>query len=138
MADLSITAANVGIAGSTASVRKVQVGEAVTQGQPGYYVGSENKYYQTDADDSATKADAKCVFLTAAAADGYAIAAFNGAELSLGATLSVGERYFVSDTKGGIKPSGDLSSGDYVTLLGIARTASQITLNIDASGVQVP
>jgi hypothetical protein len=137
MADLSITAANVALAGSSALTRRVQVGEAVAQGQPGYYVGSENKYYQTDADDSATKADAKCIFLTPAAADGYAVICESG-EVNLGATLTVGTTYVVSATKGGIAPIGDLTTDDYVTILGIATSASTLQLDIQAGGVQIP
>jgi hypothetical protein len=35
-------------------------------------------------------------------------------------------------------PIDDLSSGDYSTILGTASTATQLDLNIRASGAQVP
>jgi hypothetical protein len=115
----------------------VQVGEAVTQGQPAYLNSTDVKYYQADADASAAAANVAGIFLTPAAADGYAVLATLG-PINVGATLTVGESYYASDTKGGIKPSADLASDDWVTLLGIATTTSKLELSIQVSGVQVP
>lgn len=138
MADLSVTAADVGVSDSSGSLIIVQAGEAVTQGQPGYLDSNDSKYYQTDADASATAANAAGVFMTAASADGYAVLARTGVTVDLGATLTVGETYVVSPNKGGIMPVGDLATGDYVTTLGVATTASKLPLDISASGVAVP
>ena len=135
MADLTITAANVGVAADSARVRVVQVGEAVTQGQPGYL--SAGKYYQADADNTAATAAATGIFLTAAGIDGYAVFATGGSIL-IGATLTLGELYVVSATKGGIAPIGDLTSGDYTTVLGVASSTSALTLAPSASGVAKP
>ena len=132
MADLSITAADVGITNNVGAVRMVQVGEAVTQGQCARV--SSSKYYKAQAD---TEANAQCVgvFLTAASTDGYAVLADPGCELDLGATLTVGETYVVSDAAaGGIAPIGDLASGDYVTIIGTAITAGKLLLKIAISG----
>ena len=138
MADVSITAANVGISGASVKLAAVQVGEAVTQGQPGYLNAADSKYYQADANDTAAKAAAVGVFLSPAALGGYAILAKTGSTVDLGATLTVGETYVVSDTKGGVKPIGDLATDDYVTRLGTASAADALPLNIDATGVVVP
>lgn len=135
MADLTQTAANVGIGSDTEFIR-VQVGEAVTQGQPGYR-GASNKWYQTDANLSAAAAAAEGVFLTPASTDGYAIVAVGG-DVNLGATLVVGETYAVSRTKGKICPIGDLTTGDYVTHLGVAKSTSLMPLNPQPSGVPKP
>lgn len=137
MADLTITAANVALGGSGTSVRVVQVGESVTQGETGYLNNTDNKHYLADADDSETTANADCLFLSPASADGYAVAVFSG-PVNVGATLTVGEQYYVSDTAGGIKPAADLATGDFVTLLGIATATNVLDLSINASGVQVP
>lgn len=135
MADLTQTAANVGI-GSDTEVIRVQVGEAVAQGQPGYR-GASNKWYQTDADLSAAAAAAEGVFITPAATDGHSLLAVSG-DVNLGATLTVGETYVVSVTKGKICPIGDLNTGDYVTHLGVAKSTSLISLNPQISGVPKP
>ena len=137
MADLSITAANVGLTDTVGAVtQNVQVGEAVTQGQPGY-LHTDSKYYQTDADAGAPNAAATGIFLTPAAADEYAVFLTSG-PVDLGATLTVGETYIVSGTKGGIAPIGDAASGWFKTTLGNAITASRLDVDIDASGVAVP
>jgi hypothetical protein len=39
---------------------------------------------------------------------------------------------------GGVAPEADLAAGDWVTILGIAVSASQLNLAINVSGVQVP
>lgn len=137
MADLSITAASVGIAALGTQYTTVQVGEAVTQGQPGYPSTADNLYYQTDANLSAAAAAATGVFLTAAATSGYAIFAQRGSYIP-GATLTVGQTYCVSRTKGGICPIADLTTGDYVTILGVATTTTALTLAINASGTPKP
>lgn len=134
MANLSQTAANVGV-GSTAEIARVQVGEAVTQGQPVYQDGS--LYYQCDANNTAPRAVAKGIVLTPASTNGYAVICTGGL-VNLGATLTVGTPYYLSATKGAICPYPDLITGDYVTYLGTATTAALLDLNIDATGIQKP
>jgi len=135
MANLSQTAANVAAGGNNVSFSLVQAGEAVTQGQPVYQSSSTLKYLQTDANDTAAKADAKGIALTPAASDGYFLLA-KGGPVNLGATLAIGTLYAVSATKGAICPVADLATSDYVTILGIATTTALIDLKISVSGVQ--
>lgn len=126
MADITVTAANVGVKGP-AQLEVVQVGEAVTQGQPLYKLASDQKYYKADANASAASAAAKGIAMTAASTDGYAILARSGS-INLGATLTVGETYFVSATAGGIAPAADVTTGWYPRQLGQAVSASELTL----------
>lgn len=136
MADISQTAANVAAGSSTTRVQLVQAGEAITQGQP-VYLASDGKYYQTDANDTAVKAQAKGVAVSPASTDGYFLMAVDGL-INLGATLAVGQVYVVSATKGAIAPYGDLTTNDYVTILGVATTTALLDINILISGVQKP
>ena len=136
MADISQTAANVAAGSSTTRVQLVQAGEAITQGQP-VYLASDGKYYQTDANDTAVKAQAKGVAVSPASTDGYFLMAVDGL-INLGATLAVGQVYVVSATKGAIAPYGDLTTNDYVTILGVATTTALVDINILISGVQKP
>ncbi len=138
MADLSITAANVGVHDSGALTQIVQAGESVTQGNPVYL--NSAKYYQCDADAGASNAVCAGIAITPADADGYFVMATPSANtiLDLGATLVVGTIYVLSGTKGAIAPSADLASGDYVTTLGIATAADKLVLDIQVSGVAVP
>lgn len=138
MADLSQTAANVAIGSSTAPTRRVQYGESVTQGMPVYLKESDSKYYQCDANDTAAKAVAAGIALTPGATDGYGLIAIPSDSpgislVNLGATLAVGTVYAVSATKGAIAPVADISSTQYVTILGVATTASLLDLRIVVS-----
>ena len=136
MADLSITEANVKAGSSATRVQLVQAGEAVTQGQP-TYLASDGKYYQTDANDTAIKAQAKGIAITPASTDGYFLLTVDGL-VNLGATLAVGQVYVCSATKGGIAPYADLTTNDYVTILGVATTTALLDINLLVSGVQKP
>ena len=140
MADLTQTAANVALTDTAgADTEVVQAGEAITQGMPVYQQTANSKWFQCDADLSQAAAAAQGIALTPAGADeDYFVVAKDGSELDVGATLTVGESYYVSDTKGGIKPAADLTTGDFPCLLGIARTASALPLNIVPSSVAKP
>ena len=134
MANLSITAANVGISAATSITSRVQVAEAVTQGQPVYLDSVSQKYYKCDST-TAAKALSRGIVLSPSATDGYSLILTQGA-LIAGATLVVGETYVVSATSGLIAPVGDLSTGNFVTQLGVASTASVLVVDINATGVQ--
>ncbi len=135
MANVSQTAANVKIGGEGTTTRQRQAGEAITQGMPYYISSGDNKAYQTDANDTAAKAEAKGIALTPASTNGYFIGLEDG-PVDVGATLSVGGLYVVSATKGAIAPVADLTTNDYVTTLGVAISASVLDLNIQVSGIQ--
>lgn len=50
--------------------------------------------------------------------------------------LEVGEAYFVSDTTAGaLQKESDFGTGEYVTYMGIAASATSLKLHIDAGGV---
>ena len=136
MANITQTAANVAAGSSATRVQLVQAGETITQGMP-VYLASDGKYYQTDANDTAVKAQAKGIAVSPAATDGYFLMAVDGL-INLGATLAVGQIYCVSATKGAIAPYGDLTTNDFVTILGIATTTALMDINIVISGVQKP
>jgi hypothetical protein len=136
MANITQTAANVAAGSSATRVQLVQAGETITQGMP-VYLASDGKYYQTDANDTAVKAQAKGIGVSPASTDGYFLMAVDGL-INLGATLAVGQIYCVSATKGAIAPYGDLTTNDFVTILGIATTTTLMDINIVISGVQKP
>ena len=134
MADLTQTAANVSTKSSNPDIAVVQVGEAITQGNPVYSDSSDSNKYKkavtTDADTSA----AEGIALTPADDDEWTIIQRNG-NIDLGATLTIGETYYVSNTAGNIMPSADVSTGEFVTSLGVAVAADSLKLDINASGV---
>lgn len=136
MADLTQTAANVGVQTKTVSLQIMQAGETLTQGQPVYKKAADGKAWLADSDAEAT-AKAVGITMTSAATDEFVILAKSGG-VDLGATLTVAETYVVSTTAGKIAPIGDMASGDYVTILGNASAADTLDISIKASGNAVP
>lgn len=135
MADLTITVADVAD-GTGASFIRGEAGELLTAGVPVYRNASDGLFYNTDAD--STEAAAACVGIAiTSAAAGQPVTVQTGGNLDLGATLTVGTIYVVSDTVSKIKPTADLASGDYVTILGVADAADNLVMGLLASGAQI-
>jgi hypothetical protein len=134
MADLSITATSV-VAGSNASIKHGTAGETVTAGQAGYYDASSRKYMKADSNSaSAAARAAECIFLNGAAIN-QPVAVQTGGDITIGASLTAGVQYYLSDTPGGICPVADIGSGEYPCLVGLATSTSVLSLNFKPSGV---
>lgn len=82
-------------------------------------------------------------------ADMYAIAVNSGGVgqeikglvygvVSLGAVLTVGEVYVIGTTGGSMRPHSELTTGDFVTIVGVAQTTSNLLIARIPSGVAVP
>lgn len=137
MADISITAANVALGASTTPNKVVQVGESVTQGMP-LYLHTDGKWYQCDANDGVAKAVVGAIALTSASTNGYALVAMPATTpgrsmVNLGATLAVGTAYAVSATKGAIAPIADITSTQFVSVIGIATTTALLDFQVSIS-----
>lgn len=137
MPDLSITAGSV-IAYADVTPRDGTAGETITAGQVVYIDTSDNNEIKlADCDSSSATATVAGIALTGAS-NGQPIKYAPSGEITIGATVTVGELYVLSGTAGGIAPEGDLATGDYVSFLGIGTTAARIRFSILNSGVQVP
>ena len=135
MADLTQTPANVRRQVATQRT-SVTAGEVITPGMPVYRSTADNEWYKA-ADTSAALAAAGGIALTNAG-DGDVLDVATDGPINVGATLTIGEIYVLSGTAGNIAPVGDLASGNFVTILGVASSASQLELSITASGVAKP
>jgi glutamate synthase domain-containing protein 3 len=134
MADLSgITAVRPT---ANTQTKIVQYNATVAVGQS--LVKSGTKYVLADANASAALAASEGIAMTPGVADGYGIMATGGNVILVGTTMTVGENYLVSRTSGGVMPNADKTSGDYITRLGTAATATQLNLAVQATGIQVP
>ena len=131
MADLTITAANV-IAASDATIEHGYAGEAVAAGKYGYKSSTTKRWMLADSNSAAAEARrAGGVFLNnAGAGQPVAIATH-------GETLTAGTAYYLSDTPGGICPLADVGSGEYVCLLGLAKSTTVLALDIQYPGVSL-
>lgn len=133
-ADLVITAASV-VKGSNAVVEHGTAGAAVTAGQVVYYDSTTRTWKLADDNSATAAARSPRGFALHAAASGQPIAVHKGGDLTIGATLTAGVAYYLSDTPGGVCPVADLASGEYPTIVGIATSTSVLAVQFHESGV---
>lgn len=134
MADLSITAANV-VAGSNARVVNGIAGATVTAGQVVYRDATTKKFGLADCDSATAGVRVAFGIALNGASDGQPLAVLTEGDITIGATMTAGLAYYLSPTAGGIGVVGDLGSGDYPTLIGIAKSTTVLAVEINASGV---
>jgi hypothetical protein len=136
MADLSVTAGNVR-KGDDAYPLKGTAGATITAGMPVYLdavTGKLKPCIKTGLAESSAIGIA-----LHGASDGQPLQyVAEDAEFTVGATLTVGTIYTVGAAAGGIAPTGDLAATNYVTVLGVAVSASKLKLKPIVSGVVVP
>ena len=137
MADLSITAANV-VQSTGARVNNQYVaGETVTAGQVVYLKASDSRWWKAQCDGTAAESGygvSRGIAMHAASA-GQPLAVQESGAITIGATVTVGLEYYLSATAGGICPIADLTTGNYLTIIGYATSASVVTLMMTATGV---
>jgi len=126
-ADVSITAASVKPSSAAVLRRDWTAGEALTAGQLVYRSSSDFKVYKADCN-SGTAGIRDCIGIavTSAIADGPVVVCLEDTALTLGGTVANGTVYCLSATAGGICPLADMTSGYYVTVVGVGSTTSVI------------
>ena len=135
MADLTITAANV-ISGSGSkidygkSVATIVAGKAV-------YLDAADKYQLSDSNSATAAVRAVDGISLNGASDGQPIAVHKSGPLTMGATLSAGATYYLSETPGGIQPGADLTTGEYPTVIGVATSTTVLNVKIQSAGVAI-
>ena len=134
MTDIVVTAANC-IAGTDA-VRDIgTAGETLTAGKAIYYSASTAKWMLADSNAATAEArSAKAIALNGASLN-QPVSVQKGGSITIGATLTPGSAYYLSDTPGGICPVADVGSGEYVGLIGLATSASVLALDFQYSAV---
>lgn len=124
MADYSITAANV--AKVSGDSETITAGEALTAGQAVYVNASDGKIYKADA--NATGKDAAVGIALNAASAGQPVTVQKTGSITFGGSGAVGDIVCLSATAGGMCPSGDLTTGDKVTPIGVLLTATSLVI----------
>lgn len=122
---------------SNTQIKNVLYGATISAGQTLYYDSATVKYKLGDNNASAATAEVKGIALTPGVDSGYGVIATRGSLVFVGATMTQGKAYYAGATAGEIVPETDLASGNYNTRLGVASSATQLDLDIRASGVTV-
>lgn len=134
MADLSITAASV-VRGSNASTQQADAGVAITAGQALYISSATGKFALADSNSGTAEAKAATHIALNGAAANQPVLGQKSGDITIGATLTPGATYWLSDTPGGICPDADVGSGENACQIGIAISASVLRVAIQAPGI---
>ncbi|QIO42891.1 hypothetical protein HA464_02105 [Rhizobium leguminosarum bv. trifolii] len=134
MADIVITPANV-LAASNAERDQGIAGEAIAAGKAIYLAATTNRWMLADSNSATAEArQAKAIALNGASV-GQPVAFQKSGDITIGGTLVAGTAYYLSDTPGGICAVADVGAGEYVCLLGLAKSTSVLAMGIQYPGV---
>lgn len=133
MADLSITAANV-VAGSGAKKASGTAGASITAGQVVYLEAATNTYKLADTDSATAEVRSPAGIALHAAAANQPLTICTAGPVTIGATVAVGDVYYLSGTAGGLAPLADVAAGDYPCIIGICTSTSVLNVKIHEAG----
>jgi hypothetical protein len=136
MADLTVTAASV-IAGAGSSTENGTLGATVTAGQVLYKAASDGRWYLADNNSATAEVRKATGIALNGGAAGQPVRVLLSGLVTIGATLTAGVAYYLSDTPGGICPVADVGAGEYSCLVGIATTTAILDVNFQYSGVSL-
>jgi len=138
MADPSITPSAV--VPPTTNVVPGIAGEAILAGQSVYSDSTDsNKIKLADCNASAATATAVGLAANSAPAAGQPVSYLTDGDMTMNAVLVQGEIYLVSATAGGISPEADIvTTDDYVSIIGVAKSTTVLSIKINNSGNQIP
>lgn len=136
MADLSITAANV-VAGADSTRADGIAGEAVAAGKAVYLNSASKRWMLADSNAASAGARKASGIALNTAAAGQPLAVHKAGDITIGATLTAGTAYYLSDTPGGICPLADVGAGEYVCLIGLAKSTTVLAVDIQYPGVSL-
>ena len=134
MANIAIVAANV-VAGSNSVSEGGVSGEAITAGQAVYRNEDTGKYMLADSNSTTSAArKARGIALNSVAAN-QPISVHRSGDLVVGAVLTPGTAYYLSDTPGAVCPLADVGAGEYVCLLGLAKSTTVLAIDVQFPNV---
>lgn len=122
----------------TGPQRECIAGEALFEGAAYYIKTSDRRAYLAQADGSAAEIDADGIALAATTAAGQPFMGQEGGDLDVGAVLVVGETYCVSATAGKVIAKSELTSGQRVAVVGVAKTSSRLRLCFRNAEAAIP
>lgn len=134
MADLTITAANV-IAGAGADTENGTLGAAATAGQVLYKAASDGRWYLADNNAASAEVRAPRGIALNGGSVNQPVRVLLSGPVTIGATMTAGVAFYLSDTPGGICPVADLAAGEFPSIVGIATSTTVLNVNFQSAGV---
>lgn len=129
MADLSITVANV-VAGSNAVKETGIAGETITAGQPVYKDAASKRFMKADSNSAVPGASVAYGVALHGSLLYQPLTVQKSGDITIGAALTAGSAYYLSETAGGIQPVADVGAGENVCVLGFAKSTTVLALDI--------
>jgi len=120
--------------GADAVVRTKLAGETIAAGEV-TYKATTGKYLLADADEDTAPERLARGFALNGAADGQPLKILTSGDLTVGAVLTPGAFYYLSDDPGKICPLADVTGGDYIVQVGYAKTASVLAVGFKITNV---
>lgn len=138
MADISVTASAV-VAGAGAQTKTGIAGATIAAGDIVYLdSATTGKWQLADSDAAAAEARGQTsnigIALNSAALNQPIVVQTSG-PVTLGAVLTAGVAYYLSDTPAKLCPVADITGGDYYTLMGLAASTTVLNIDVQYSGV---
>jgi hypothetical protein len=129
MTDLVITAANV-VAGPNAVKETGTAGETITAGMPVYKDAASKRFMKAKSTSAVPGASIAYGVALHASLLYQPLTVQKSGDITIGATLTAGSAYYLSETPGGIEPVADLAAGENVCVLGFAKSTTVLALDI--------
>lgn len=139
MADITINVANIAPSANAVYDRTANFGATILQGEI-VYKDTNGLWQKMDANASATGngvTDVRGMAAVAGANGQPATVITQDSYLGMGPLLTNGASYWASPNAGNIAPVADVTSGNYATFLGVARSTSRLNFRPVASGIAV-
>lgn len=138
MADISKTPASV-LASATALTASGVAGATIAAGDNLYIdTAASNVLKLADSNAAAPASTVAGIALNGAASGQPVKYVYEDSDFTPGATLTVGQTYVQSSTPGGTAAIADLTTGDFPSVLFIAKSATKAVLKIVRGGVAKP
>ncbi|RAS16124.1 hypothetical protein [Ensifer adhaerens] len=136
MADISVTPSAV-VAGANSAQDHGTAGETITAGKAVYKSATTKKWMLADSNSATAAARQAGGIALNGASDGQPITVHKSGDLTVGAVLTAGQAVYLSDTAGGLCLLADVGAGEYVCLIGLAKSTSVLAVDIQFPGVSL-
>ena len=137
MVDLTVTATSVAPGGNSTVVNGT-AGATITAGQVLYLDSSDGRLKLADANSATAAIRSPYGVALNGAASGQPVAVLTKGLVTIGATMTAGVAYYLSNTAGGICPVADVTgTGTYPTIIGIATSTTVLDVRLHESGVSL-